>query len=91
MQFDVSKRFDSGITIGAYAAKTNLTAEEYGEGSFNKGFYVSIPLDVITVKPSTSRASMTWEPITRDGGQMLNRKYYLFEETDGRSPWYQRH
>ncbi len=91
VQFDVSKRFDSGITIGAYAAKTNLTAEEYGEGSFNKGFYVSIPLDVITVKPSTSRASMTWEPITRDGGQMLNRKYYLFEETDGRSPWYQRH
>ncbi len=87
---DFSKQFDSGVTVGAYATITNLSAEEYGEGSYNKGFYISIPMDVMTIKPSTSRATISWEPITRDGGQMLKKKYQLFEVTDPRSPWYQR-
>ncbi|QJY38872.1 YjbH domain-containing protein [Vibrio europaeus] len=89
-RLDFSKQFDSGLTVGAYATKTNLTAKEYGEGSFNKGFYISFPLDLFTIKPSTSRAKILWEPLTRDGGQMLNRKYELFETTDSRSKWYER-
>lgn len=87
---DFSKQFKSGVTVGAYLTVTNLTPEEYGEGSYNKGFYVSIPLDIMLVKPTTERANISWEPITRDGGQMLNRKHYLYNETDSRSPWYQR-
>nr|WP_285892405.1 YjbH domain-containing protein [Vibrio intestinalis] len=87
---DFSKQFKSGVTVGAYATFTDLTAEEYGEGSYNKGFYVSIPFDVMTIKPSTSRANLAWQPITRDGGQMLSKKHQLFNKTDARSPWYQR-
>lgn len=89
-RLDVSKQFNSGVIVGAYVTKTDLSAEEYGEGSYNKGFYISIPLDVLTVKPSTGRASVSWEPITRDGGQMLNKLHNLFETTDARSTWYQR-
>ncbi len=87
---DFSKQFNTGIIVGAYATLTNLTADEYGEGSYNKGFYISIPLDILTVKPSTSRANIGWEPLTRDGGQMLRKKHNLFEETDARSPWFQK-
>ena len=87
---DVSKQFDTGIIVGVYATKTDLTAEEYGEGSYNKGFYLSIPFDILTVKPSTNRAVISWEPLTRDGGQMLRKKHSLFDETDARSPWFQR-
>ncbi|OLQ87310.1 hypothetical protein BIY21_17280 [Vibrio ponticus] len=87
---DFSKQFKSGVIVGAYATLTDLTEEEYGEGSYNKGFYVSIPFDLMTVKPSTNRAKISWQPITRDGGQMLNRKYYLFDQTDARSQWSQR-
>ncbi|MCG7489679.1 YjbH domain-containing protein [Vibrio sp. Of14-4] len=87
---DVSKQFDTGIIVGVYATKTDLTAEEYGEGSYNKGFYISIPFDILTVKPSTNRAVISWEPLTRDGGQMLRKKHNLFDETDARSPWFQR-
>ncbi len=90
VRVDFSKQFDSGVTVGAYATLTELTEEEYGEGSYNKGFYISIPFDIMTVKPSTSRANIAWQPITRDGGQMLNRKYKLFEVTDAKSTWYQR-
>ncbi|MGB2147885.1 MAG: YjbH domain-containing protein, partial [Vibrio toranzoniae] len=46
--------------------------------------------DLVTVKPSSSRAGFTWLPITRDGGQVLNKQYNLFDQTDARSPWFQR-
>ncbi|MGF1697516.1 YjbH domain-containing protein [Vibrio lamellibrachiae] len=84
---DYSKQFDSGVTAGAFITKTNLSAEEYGEGSYTKGFYVSIPLDLMTVKPSRERVAISWLPLQRDGGQMLNRKYHLYDTTDIRSPW----
>ena len=85
---DFSKQFDSGIIVGAFATKTNLSADEYGEGSFTKGFYVSIPFDLMTIKSTHSRAFLSWIPLTRDGGQMLGRKYNLFDVTDARAPWY---
>ncbi|MFS1909702.1 YjbH domain-containing protein [Vibrio sp. 10N.286.48.B7] len=87
---DFSKQFDSGVIAGAYASFTNMSTEDFGEGSFTKGFYVSIPFDIMTVKPSSNRANISWQPITRDGGQMLSRKYQLFDLTDARSPWLQR-
>lgn len=87
---DFSKQFDSGIIAGAFVTKTNLSAADYGEGSFTKGFYISIPLDLITVRPSRERANISWLPLQRDGGQMLNRKYSLYDITDARSPWYTR-
>ncbi|UTZ40097.1 YjbH domain-containing protein [Vibrio campbellii] len=89
-RLEFSKQFKSGVIVGAYATMTDLTPDEYGEGSYNKGFYVSIPFDIMTVKPSTNRGVIGWQPITRDGGQTLNRKYHLFNVTDARSPWFQR-
>ncbi|MBF4381621.1 YjbH domain-containing protein, partial [Vibrio anguillarum] len=90
MSVDFSKQFDSGVIAGAFISKTNLSAEEFGEGSFTKGFYVSIPMDLMTIRPSTQRVTVSWLPIQRDGGQMLNRQYRLYDMTDARSPWYGR-
>lgn len=87
---DFSKQFDSGVVAGAFATFTDLSADEYGEGSYTKGFYISIPFDIMTVKPSNNRSTISWLPLTRDGGQMLNRKYQLFGVTDARYPWYGR-
>ncbi|WP_208445351.1 YjbH domain-containing protein [Vibrio sp. B1ASS3] len=89
-QLNVSKQFKSGVIAGAYASFTDLSSEEFGEGSFTKGFYISIPFDIMTVKPSNNRANFSWQPLTRDGGQKLGRKYSLIELTDARNPWYQR-
>lgn len=89
-QVNVSKQFKSGVIAGAFASMTDLTADDFGEGSFTKGFYISIPFDIMTVKPSNNRANFSWQPLTRDGGQKLGRKYGLIELTDERNPWYQR-
>lgn len=84
---DFSKRFDSGIVVGAYAAVTDMSSEEYGEGSFTKGFYVSIPFDLFSLKSATGRGRIPWIPIARDGGQMLNRPVSLNALTESRAPF----
>ncbi|MDF3636498.1 YjbH domain-containing protein, partial [Enterobacter cloacae] len=81
---DVAKRFDSGVTVGVWAALTNVSKEDYGEGGFSKGFYISIPLDLMTIGPNRNRAVVSWTPLTRDGGQMLGRKYQLYDMTSER-------
>ncbi|ART81798.1 hypothetical protein CBP31_03485 [Oceanisphaera profunda] len=86
--FDISHKFDSGVIAGAFATFTNVSSEDFGEGSFNKGFYLSIPFDIMTLSPSTSRANINWVPLTRDGGQMLGRRYNLYGLADVRAPYY---
>lgn len=75
---DLSRRFDSGIVAGAYATKTDVSSSEYGEGSFTKGFYISIPFDLMFTEPTVQRGSVGWVPLTRDGGQMLQRRSSLY-------------
>jgi hypothetical protein len=87
---DFAKQFDSGVIVGAFATKTDLSAEEFGEGSFTKGFYISIPFDLMRPESTVSRVSFNWIPLTRDGGAKLNRPESLFSTTDARSPWYGR-
>lgn len=89
-RFDFSKQYKSGVIVGAYASKTNMSAEDFGEGSFTKGFYLSIPFDTVSLKPTNSRGNFNWQPLTRDGGQMLGKRYSLYGITDMVSPWYQR-
>jgi hypothetical protein len=86
--FDFAKRFDSGIVVGAYAAFTNVSSEDYGEGSFTKGFYLSIPFDLFSLRPAKGRGYLPWIPISRDGGQALNRPVLLYGTTEARSPFY---
>ncbi|MGY0649943.1 MAG: YjbH domain-containing protein [Paraglaciecola chathamensis] len=84
---DFAKRFDSGIVVGAFAAFTDVSADEYGEGSFTKGFYLSIPFDLFSLKSSKGRGRLPWVPIARDGGQPLVRPVTLYGTTSERSPF----
>ncbi|KEA54381.1 membrane protein [Mangrovibacter sp. MFB070] len=82
---EVSKHFDSGIVVGTYATITNVSPDEYGEGDFTKGVYISVPMDLFSAYPTRSRAQVSWSPLTRDGGQMLGRKFDLYSMTSDRS------
>lgn len=75
---DLSRRFDSGIIAGAFATKTDVSSKDYGEGSFTKGFYISIPFDLMFAEPTVKRGAVGWVPLTRDGGQMLQRRKGLY-------------
>jgi hypothetical protein len=81
---DVSKAFSNGVKMGAYFTRTNVSAEQFGEGSFDKGIYVSIPFDAFFTKFSNDTATILWNPLIRDGGAKLNRMYPLYNVTNMR-------
>ena len=70
---DISKRFRSGFTLGVFATKTNLSAEEFGEGSFDKGFYISVPTQLFYSDFRSGVLSFGLHPLTKDGGAILNK------------------
>jgi hypothetical protein len=79
---DVSREFANGARMGAYATVTNKSGSDgYGEGSFDKGIYVSIPFDMLLPHSSRSRATLLWQPLLRDGGARLNKRYTLYTLT----------
>lgn len=81
---NIARVFPNGLTMGAYATKTNISSAEFGEGSFDKGIYFSIPLDNILPRSTRGRANVNWNPLIRDGGAMLSRKYSLYNVTGER-------
>ena len=82
--FDMKRVFPNGTAIGAWATKTNVSAAQFGEGSFDKGIYVTIPFDLMLPKSSAGTANAVWTPLTRDGGARLNRSVSLFDLTGQR-------
>ena len=68
---DLSRRFKSGFTLGVFATKTSLSAEEFGEGSFDKGFYISIPTSLFYTDYRTGIITFGLHPLTKDGGAVL--------------------
>ena len=70
---DLSRRFKTGFTLGVFASKTNLSAEEFGEGSFDKGFYISVPTKLFFSDFRTGNISFGLHPLTKDGAALLNQ------------------
>jgi hypothetical protein len=75
---DLSRRFDTGFTVGVFASKTNLSSEEFGEGSFDKGFYISVPTKLFYGDYSSGMISFGLHPLTKDGAAMLRQHNPLF-------------
>jgi len=76
--FDLSREFKSGVRVGGFFTLTNVSAAQFGEGSFDKGFYISFPLDLFSTRSSKKVNRFEFRPLTRDGGQRLNISPRLF-------------
>lgn len=77
--FDLSRSFESGVLFGAWATFTDVSAEQFGEGSFDKGVYVSLPFDLFLTESTRQSARLNWTFLTRDGGQRLAKRYQLHD------------
>ncbi|MGH6879004.1 MAG: YjbH domain-containing protein, partial [Rhizomicrobium sp.] len=84
--FELSREFAGGIRAGVFFTRTNVSAAQFGEGAFDKGFMISIPIELFFGQPSTTTTSFVYRPLTRDGGQMLDISKPLYPETDGYDP-----
>lgn len=86
--FNLSKSFKTGFTLGFFATKTDISAFEFGEGSFDKGIYFSIPLDIVSSKYRKNNARFSWKNLTRDGGAMLSGTLGLQGYVENSSSYY---
>jgi len=69
--FDLSRRTSSGFRAGVYFTRTNVSAELFGEGSFDKGFYFQVPMDLFSKNYVGNYTNFKLSPLTRDGGAKL--------------------
>ncbi|MBC7738587.1 MAG: YjbH domain-containing protein [Candidatus Saccharibacteria bacterium] len=70
--FTLMRTFANGWQVGAFATFTNVSADDFGEGSFDKGIKMQIPLAWFVGQPTRMARSFTLRPIGRDGGARLN-------------------
>ena len=70
--FSLSRTFNNGWEIGAYATLTNVKYSTFGEGSFDKGITLKVPLSWFTGKKSKTITKTVIQPIAGDGGARLN-------------------
>ena len=78
---DVSRRFHTGLRLGFFATRTDVSASEFGEGSFDKGIYFQIPHDLFFTNYSTGNVFFGIHPLTRDGGALLVQHHSLYSVT----------
>ena len=69
---DLSRSFPNGTMFGVFASFTDVSTEQFGEGSFDKGIYFSIPV-------VGNLINYSWRPLTKDPGAKLNRKNTLHD------------
>jgi hypothetical protein len=81
LTLQISRQFDSGVEIGVFATKTNISADQFGEGSFDKGILIYIPLGWVAPVNTQTALDMVLRPIQRDGGQTLAGDATLYQET----------
>jgi hypothetical protein len=67
---EFSRSFYNGVQFGAFATFTDVTTEQFGEGSFDKGIFFNIPI-------YGNLVNYMWRPLTKDPGAKLNRRHTL--------------
>jgi hypothetical protein len=81
--FSLDREFDNGWRIGAFATFTDVPFEDFGEGSFDKGIRISMPLDFFTNRPTRKGYSTVLRPLTRDGGARVHVEDRLYGRVRG--------
>jgi hypothetical protein len=82
---EIGRRFASGIEVGGFATFTDVPFTTFGEGSFDRGIYVRVPLDLFGIA-TRNVATALIRGVQRDGGQRLAVDSPLWEVTrDGRA------
>ena len=80
--FNFSREFKSGLNMGVFFSLTDISKAEFGEGSFDKGFFFNIPIQVFFDQFSRGSSGFGLRPLTRDGAQPLTVAQSLWSTTN---------
>jgi len=70
--FAVDREFNNGFKVGAYFTLTDVSFDDFGEGSFDKGIRITVPQSWLTGQSTRTTLARTIQPVLRDGGARLN-------------------
>lgn len=73
-----SRDFANGVRIGAFATLTDVSYEDFGEGSFDKGIFFQVPFAWMAGVPSRRGYGTVIRPLQRDGGAWLDVRNRLY-------------
>ena len=71
------------MAVGFLFFRTNVSAALFGEGSFDKGFYIKVPFNIFRKDYSKNNTHFGLKTLTRDGGQKLNINNRLIDSFYG--------
>jgi hypothetical protein len=69
---ELSRSFSNGTKFGIFASFTDVSSDDFGEGTFDKGLFFNIPI-------YGNFINYTWRPLTKDPGAKLIRKHTLHD------------
>ncbi len=72
LTLDLSRSFSNGTKFGIFASFTDVSSEQFGEGSFDKGIYFNVPV-------FGNFINYSWRPLTKDPAAKLIRKNTLYD------------
>lgn len=75
---ELSRRFKTGVVIGIFGTITNIPKKKYDESKFDKGLWVTFPLEWLLGLESRQNFDYMLRPLSKDGGQratISNRLY----------------
>lgn len=75
----MDREFANGWRVGVFMTRTDVSYEEFGDGSFDKGIRLTVPLGALTGQTIRDVSSFTLRPFNRDGGACLNVQGRLYE------------
>lgn len=76
----LTREFANGWRVGGFFTLTDVSATDFGEGSFDKGINLTIPVSWFLGTPGKRTLSTTIRPIQRDGGARLAVPGRLYEQ-----------
>ena len=79
----IKRQFPNGTTVGGFFTITDATAEDFGEGSFDKGFFFKLPINSIVPFQSRSSIRELIRPIQGDGGARVSVPGRLHDVING--------
>jgi hypothetical protein len=75
----VNREFKNGWKVGVFATFTDVSFSDFGEGSFDKGIVLTIPVSWALGRPSHRTQTTVIRPLTRDGGARLEVEGRLYD------------
>ena len=79
----LNREFQNGWRVGVFATLTDVSFDDFGEGSFDKGITISMPLSWSLGTPTPRSFDATLRPLLRDGGAKLEVDGRLYESVRG--------